>query len=112
MEVRKWNYRIEEAAKHISTKTNTVVTCITTKSKYELKSDPAAKAGNMGKEKSKEMLFWTKPEYKPYTEPINELALYYRNNVHLPHEVFQAACKIVKEFNKYRFSAFLSKIHI
>ena len=30
---------------------------------YSLKSNPAAKAGNMGKEKSKEMLFWTKEEY-------------------------------------------------
>ena len=34
---------------------------------YELKSNPAAKAGNMGKEKTKEMLFWTKPEYQCFS---------------------------------------------
>ena len=37
---------------------------------YELKSNPAAKAGNMGKEKTKEMLFWTKPEYLKFSESI------------------------------------------
>ena len=37
---------------------------------YELKSNPAAKAGNMGKEKSKEMLFWTMEEYKKFSEEI------------------------------------------
>lgn len=31
---------------------------------YELQSNPAQKAGNMGKEKSKEMLFWTKDEFE------------------------------------------------
>ena len=37
---------------------------------YELPSNPAAKAGNMGKEKSKEMLFWTKEEYLKFSEAI------------------------------------------
>lgn len=37
---------------------------------YELKSNPAAKAGNMGKEKTKEMLFWTKPEYLQFSEAM------------------------------------------
>lgn len=37
---------------------------------YELKSNPAAKAGNMGKEKTKEMLFWTKLEYLKFSESI------------------------------------------
>ena len=37
---------------------------------YELKSNPAAKAGNMGKEKSKEMLFWTKPEYQQFSDAM------------------------------------------
>lgn len=37
---------------------------------YELKSNPAAKAGNMGKEKSKEMLFWTKDEYLKFAEAM------------------------------------------
>ena len=34
---------------------------------YELSSNPAAKVGNMGKEKTKEMLFWTKEEYKKFS---------------------------------------------
>ena len=37
---------------------------------YELKSNPAAKVGNMGKEKSREMLFWTKAEYVKFSEAI------------------------------------------
>lgn len=37
---------------------------------YELKSNPAAKAGNMGKEKSKEMLFWTKEEYLKFADSM------------------------------------------
>lgn len=35
---------------------------------YELSSNPANKAGNMGKEKSKEMLFWIKEEYLKFAE--------------------------------------------
>ena len=37
---------------------------------YELKSNPAAKAGNMGKENTKEMLFWTKPEYQRFSDAM------------------------------------------
>ncbi len=37
---------------------------------YELSSNPAAKAGNMGKEKTREMLFWTKEEYTAFAEQI------------------------------------------
>ena len=37
---------------------------------YELKSNPAAKAGNMGKENTKEMLFWTKPEYQCFSDAM------------------------------------------
>lgn len=37
---------------------------------YELKSNPAAKAGNMGKEKGKEMLFWTKDEYLRFADSM------------------------------------------
>lgn len=37
---------------------------------YELKSNPAAKVGNMGKEKTREMLFWTKPEYVKFSEAM------------------------------------------
>ncbi len=34
---------------------------------YELSSNPAAKVGNMGKERTKEMLFWVKEEYKKFS---------------------------------------------
>ena len=44
---------------------------------YELKSNPAAKAGNMGKEKTREMLFWTKPEYLAFSEAIMDKPLSY-----------------------------------
>ena len=37
---------------------------------YELKSNPAAKAGNMGMEKTKEMLFWTKDEYLKFSDAM------------------------------------------
>lgn len=37
---------------------------------YELKSNPAAKAGNMGKEKTKEMFFWTKDEYLKFADEM------------------------------------------
>ena len=35
---------------------------------YGLPSNPAAKAGNMGKAKNREMLFWTQEEYKKFAE--------------------------------------------
>ena len=35
---------------------------------YDLSSNPAAKAGNMGKEKHREMLFWTKEEYTKFSQ--------------------------------------------
>ena len=38
---------------------------------YELRSNPAAKAGNMGSEEHKEMLFWTKEEYKKFSFEIH-----------------------------------------
>ena len=34
---------------------------------YDLHSNPAAKAGNMGTEERREMLFWTKEEYKKFS---------------------------------------------
>lgn len=35
---------------------------------YGLKDNPAAKVGNMGKAKAREMLFWTQEEYKKFSE--------------------------------------------
>lgn len=35
---------------------------------YGLKENPAAKAGNMGKAKNREMLFWTQDEYQKFSE--------------------------------------------
>ncbi len=37
---------------------------------YELASNPAARAGAMGKRKGKEMLFWTQDEYKLFSKQI------------------------------------------
>ena len=37
---------------------------------YQLKSNPARQAGGMGKEEIKEMLFWTKEEYKRFSEAV------------------------------------------
>lgn len=37
---------------------------------YDLKSNPAAKAGNMGEEKTREMLFWTKEEYMKFVDSM------------------------------------------
>ncbi|MDO4458880.1 MAG: site-specific integrase [Clostridia bacterium] len=44
---------------------------------YGLKENPAAKAGNMGKEKSREMLFWTQEEYKKFSEAIMDKPISY-----------------------------------
>lgn len=45
---------------------------------YGLKVNPARLAGNMGKEETKEMLFWTKDEYRKFSEAVmdNEVAFY------------------------------------
>lgn len=37
---------------------------------YELKENPVRKAGSMGGERRKEMLVWTKEEYKKFSEAI------------------------------------------
>ena len=42
---------------------------------YGLKENPAAKVGNMGKSKSKEMLFWTLEEYKQFAFAIMDKPL-------------------------------------
>lgn len=44
---------------------------------YELKSNPAAKAGNMGKENAKEMLFWTKDEYQKFADSMMDKPISY-----------------------------------
>jgi len=44
---------------------------------YELKSNPAAKVGNMGKEKTHEMLFWTKPEYLQFADAMMDKPISY-----------------------------------
>ena len=44
---------------------------------YDLHSNPAAKAGNMGNEERKEMLFWTKEEYQKFSEEIMEKPISY-----------------------------------
>ena len=45
---------------------------------YDLKVNPAAKVGNMGKEQTKEMRFWTKAEYLKFSEAMmDKSASYY-----------------------------------
>lgn len=44
---------------------------------YDLKSNPAAKVGNMGKEQTKEMKFWTKPEYLKFAEAMMDKPVSY-----------------------------------
>ena len=44
---------------------------------YELDSNPAAKVGNMGKEKTHEMLFWTKAEYLKFAEAVMDKPVSY-----------------------------------
>ncbi len=44
---------------------------------YELGSNPAQKAGNMGKEKTKEMLFWTKEEYLKFSDAMMDKSMSY-----------------------------------
>ena len=44
---------------------------------YNLKENPARKAGNMGKEQAKEMQFWTTEEYKRFSEAIMDKEMSY-----------------------------------
>ena len=44
---------------------------------YNLRSNPAAKAGNMGSEERTEMLFWTKAEYLKFAEVMMDKPLSY-----------------------------------
>ena len=44
---------------------------------YALRTNPAAKAGNMGSEKRKEMLFWTKEEYLKFIDAMMDKPMLY-----------------------------------
>ena len=44
---------------------------------YDLHANPAAKAGNMGNEERKEMLFWTKEEYLKFSEEMMDKPVSY-----------------------------------
>ena len=44
---------------------------------YELPANPAAKVGNMGRENTKEMLFWTKEEYMKFADSMMDKPLSY-----------------------------------
>ena len=44
---------------------------------YELRNNPAAKAGNMGSEHRKEMLFWTKEEYLKFADVMMDKSVSY-----------------------------------
>jgi integrase len=42
---------------------------------YDLKTNPAAKAGSVGKKEAKEMLFWTKDEYQKFADAMMDKPL-------------------------------------
>lgn len=44
---------------------------------YDLRSNPASKAGNMGTEERKEMKFWTKEEYKKFADEMMDKPVSY-----------------------------------
>jgi integrase len=44
---------------------------------YDLKNNPAAKAGSVGKKEAKEMLFWTKDEYLKFADAMMDKPLSY-----------------------------------
>ena len=44
---------------------------------YHLPSNPAQKAGNMGKEEHREMLFWTKEEYLKFADAMMDKPVSY-----------------------------------
>ena len=44
---------------------------------YDLRLNPAAKAGNMGTEERKEMLFWTKDEYMQFADAMMDKPMSY-----------------------------------
>lgn len=44
---------------------------------YELKSNPAAKVGNMGSEKTKEIQFWTQEEYEIFIDAMRDKPMSY-----------------------------------
>ena len=44
---------------------------------YDLSTNPARKAGTLGEEEGKEMLFWTKEEYKRFAEEMMDKPLSY-----------------------------------
>jgi integrase len=44
---------------------------------YDLKSNPAAKAGSVGRKEAKEMLFWTKDEYMKFADAMMDKPVSY-----------------------------------
>jgi integrase len=44
---------------------------------YDLKNNPAAKAGSVGKKEAKEMLFWTKDEYLKFADAMMDKPISY-----------------------------------
>lgn len=66
-----FNERLYEAGKENSAIFNHAVR------HYDLRSNPAAKAGNMGTEERKEMKFWTKEEYKKFADEMMDKPVSY-----------------------------------
>lgn len=59
---------------------------------YGLKDNPAAKVGNMGKAKAREMLFWTQEEYKKFSEEMMDKPVSFYTDIR------ELSAEIVREF--------------
>lgn len=86
---------------------------------YDLRSNPAAKAGNMGSEERKEMMFWTKEEYQKFSEVMMDRILLRANQQSQFSTSFARYFKAVDSYhrlnitngNLYRENEMLSKIN-
>lgn len=58
---------------------------------YDLKDNVARKAGSMGKEESKEIMFWTQEEYQAFIEQVRT------SQSHIMHLKFCIGQEFVKE---------------
>lgn len=86
---------------------------------YDLRSNTAAKARNMGSEERKEILFWTKEEYQKFSEVMMDRILLRANQQSQFSTLFARYFKAVDSYhrlnitngNLYRENEMLSKIN-
>jgi hypothetical protein len=70
---------------------------------YELKSNPARRAGNMGNEGSKEMLFWTKDEYMRFSYAMMDkpISFYAFEASESDEPIIRAVCNYINKEKYY-----------